>query len=111
MASEVEERECSCSNGAHMQLRGPLRARFPSVPAPACSRSSGPQFGRRELSELRAVRLGLSQEFESYPAELQRQIRPAYRRIDSALGRVIAQLQDKIERGGAEGDEGQLEGE
>jgi hypothetical protein len=67
--------------------------------------------GRRELSELKSVRLGLSQEFQSYPAELQREIRPAYNRVQAALGRVITQLQNKIERGTAEGEEGELEGQ
>ena len=67
--------------------------------------------GRRELSELKAVRLGLTQEFESYPAELQREVRPAYNRVIAALGRVIVQLQKKIEQGEAEGEEGQLEGQ
>ena len=67
--------------------------------------------GRRELSELKAVRLGLTQEFESYPAELQREVRPAYNRVIAALGKVIVQLQKKIERGEAEGEEGQLEGQ
>jgi hypothetical protein len=65
--------------------------------------------GRRELSELKAVRLGLTQEFESYPAELQREVRPAYNRVIAALGKVIVQLQKKIERGAAEEEEGSLE--
>ena len=65
--------------------------------------------GRRELSELKAVRLGLTQEFESYPAELQREVRPAYNRVIAALGKVIVQLQNKLERGAAPEEEGSLE--
>lgn len=52
--------------------------------------------GVRELEELKSVRLGLSNEFRSYPAELQEQIRPSYNKIDAALGIVIDRLQMKL---------------
>jgi len=64
--------------------------------------------GPRELSELKAVRLGLTQEFQSYPSQLQREVRPAHNRIINALSRVIVQLQNKIERGTSQ-EEGSLE--
>jgi hypothetical protein len=56
--------------------------------------------GVAELEELKAVRLGLTNEFNSYPAELQEQVRPAYNKINNALAVVIEQLQMKLKQKG-----------
>lgn len=55
--------------------------------------------GMHELEELKSVRLGLTNEFNSYPSDLQDKVRPAYTKINEALGVVINKLQMKLSKG------------
>ena len=62
--------------------------------------------GPAELSELQAVQAGLTVEFNRYPAGLQKLIRPGYIKVNTALGKVITQLQAKLAVGNVQGQTG-----